>query len=237
MTPLYSFVQSPNFKAGRDKPVSAIILHFTGGATLEGSVRWFQNKLAKVSAHYVVGRDGNIVQMVLEQDTAWHAGRSLLYGDPAVNSMSVGIEIVNWGELKKVGDEFFCWPAKDPNAPIGSPDREEYTRPYSSATFGTPKFDKGKWWAPYSLLQTVAVTKLCAEVCKRYPLITPERIVGHEDVAPGRKNDPGPLLNIDEIRRSVSKSKSAVIVGRVAPEDDVGDDQLYEAQEDRSGEG
>lgn len=236
MTTMYSFVRSPNFSVGRTRPISAIVLHFTGSPSIEGTVRWFQNPNSKVSAHFVSGRDGNIAQMVLEQDTAWHAGKASLAGDPHVNSMSIGIELVNWGELVRSGNEFFCWPAKNPSAPIGHPDRVEYTRPYSAAQFGDPKFANGKWWAPYSLLQVVAVTKLCTELCKRYPTITPERIVGHEDVAPGRKNDPGPLLDIQEIRRAVTKSRAAPAISKPAPGDDIGDDQLYAAQEDRAGE-
>jgi N-acetyl-anhydromuramyl-L-alanine amidase AmpD len=174
--------------------------------------------------------------MVLEQDTASHAGKAALAGDPNVNSMSIGIEIVNWGELKRKGDGFFCWPSKNPKAPLGDPDREEYTRPYSIGDFGPPVAAKGSWWVPYTNLQTIAVTRLCSEIVKRYPLITPERIVGHEDVAPGRKNDPGPLLNIEDIRRTSFRMKGSSVVARPNPVDEIGEDELYAAQEDRAGE-
>jgi AmpD protein len=42
--------------------------------------------------------------------------------------------------------------------------------------------------------QLVVLTELCIELMQRYPLITPDRIVGHSDIAPVRKVDPGPLF-------------------------------------------
>lgn len=71
--------------------------------SLEGTVAWFRNKASQVSAHYVVGRDGTVVQMVHDNDTAWHAGRSSMQpqlpdGDPKkesnVNQFAIGIELV-----------------------------------------------------------------------------------------------------------------------------------------------
>lgn len=48
-----------------------LVLHGTAGG---GTVSWFQNPSSQVSAHYVVEQDGRIVQMVSEDDTAWHNG-------------------------------------------------------------------------------------------------------------------------------------------------------------------
>lgn len=71
--------------------------------TLDGTVAWFRNRESQVSAHYVVGRDGRVVQMVHDRDTAWHAGRSAMQpqlpdGDPKkepnVNQFGIGIELV-----------------------------------------------------------------------------------------------------------------------------------------------
>ena len=49
-----------------------LVLHGTAGG---GTVSWFQNSASQVSAHYVVEQDGRIVQMVSEDDTAWHNGK------------------------------------------------------------------------------------------------------------------------------------------------------------------
>lgn len=107
LKPTYEFIQSPNFTKGRRRPVfgpgtsplppgdiSAIVIHYTGSMNIEGTISWFKNKEAKVSAHYVIGRDGRVVQMVKEEDIAWHAGRSILDGVPNVNYFSIGIELV-----------------------------------------------------------------------------------------------------------------------------------------------
>lgn len=50
-----------------------LVLHGTAGG---GTVSWFQNSASQVSAHYVVEQDGRVVQMVSEDDTAWHNGNS-----------------------------------------------------------------------------------------------------------------------------------------------------------------
>lgn len=94
MKPTFSFVASPNFRPGRRKPISAIVIHYTDSLTLESPVDWFKDKASGVSAHYVIGRDGTVVQMVKDTDVAWHAGRSTLGGEPNVNEFSIGIELV-----------------------------------------------------------------------------------------------------------------------------------------------
>lgn len=102
MKPTYDVIPSPN-RSKRSKPISAIVLHYTGSLNIEGTVAWFKDPESRVSAHYVVGRDGRVVQMVPEEEVAWHAGRSAMrpnlpdgdpHKEPNVNSFSVGIELV-----------------------------------------------------------------------------------------------------------------------------------------------
>lgn len=84
-----------------DTIVDTIVLHHTAGDTLRGCVKWFQMPESQVSAHYVVDRDGFVVQQVSTGDRAWHAGRSIdSLGRENVNNFSVGIEIVNKGDGK-----------------------------------------------------------------------------------------------------------------------------------------
>jgi hypothetical protein len=66
---------SPNFSTGRAgfRP-EAIVIHIMQG-TLEDTDSWFGATRSSVSAHYGIGRDGEIHQYVAEGDTAWHAGR------------------------------------------------------------------------------------------------------------------------------------------------------------------
>lgn len=143
-----SFLKSPNFSAGRKgKSVTAIVIHYTGSLSLEGTLDWFQRLESKVSAHYVIGRDGRVVQMVQEADTAWHAGRSAMDPqntpplEPNVNGFSLGIELVG------------------------------------TADSG---FTDSQCASLYTLLEILV---------ERYR-ISPERVVGHCHIAPGRKIDP-----------------------------------------------
>jgi N-acetylmuramoyl-L-alanine amidase len=95
------FVASPNCddRSG-NAPVSCIVLHATVAPTTEGTERIFLDKARLVSAHFVVGKDGKVVQMVPLEKRAWHAGASVLEGVKRVNDYSVGIEIVNLNDGK-----------------------------------------------------------------------------------------------------------------------------------------
>jgi hypothetical protein len=76
-----------NYRVASGRTISRVVIHITdGGAKTSGPVSWFQNPDAKVSAHYVIGQDGEIVQMVRHGDVAWHAG--------SANGDSIGIEHV-----------------------------------------------------------------------------------------------------------------------------------------------
>jgi N-acetylmuramoyl-L-alanine amidase len=91
---------SPNFGARNDgKTVRAIILHYTGMVSGRAAEDWLCNSDSEVSSHYIVHEDGRIVQMVAEADRAWHAGKSFWKGETDLNSVSVGIEIVNPGHV------------------------------------------------------------------------------------------------------------------------------------------
>jgi N-acetyl-anhydromuramyl-L-alanine amidase AmpD len=223
----YKFQQSPNRSSRKGLAVSSIVLHFTASATLLGTVNWFQKPHARVSAHYVVGRNGQIVQMVHENEKAWHAGKAKLSGDPRVNSMSIGIEIVNWGELQYDGalNTFYCWPGN-------------YTRKYDPKKYGQPiQSPDGKWWAPYTDAQVDAVVSLCRDLVQRYPAITEDRLVGHSDVAPGRKTDPGPALDMDEVLSRVFESdepESVLLPDSAYLEDEPSEEELAKRQNDRT---
>ena len=75
--------------------VTAIVVHATVSPTLDSTIKWFLAPESQVSAHYTIGKDGTIVQMVEDSQRAWHAGVSELDGLRGVNDFSIGIEIVN----------------------------------------------------------------------------------------------------------------------------------------------
>lgn len=139
---------SPNFD-DRTLPVTMLVLHYTGMPDAASAIEWMTNPASKVSAHYCVTEDGQVIRMVDEDKRAWHAGLAYWRGITDVNSASVGIEIVNPGH---------------------------------------------EWgYRPFPEEQVSALIPLIAEIVKRYS-ITRGNIVGHSDVAPARKQDPGELF-------------------------------------------
>ncbi len=96
---------SPNFGERKDaKQANSIILHYTGMKSGNSAEERLCVAESEVSAHYLVHENGRIVQMVREADRAWHAGRSYWKGERDMNSVSVGIEIVNCGHELGYGD-------------------------------------------------------------------------------------------------------------------------------------
>jgi N-acetylmuramoyl-L-alanine amidase len=159
---------SPNF-GERTLPVSILVLHYTGMQSGAAAIEWLANPQSKVSAHYVVDEDGQLVHMVREEQRAQHAGLSHWRGITDVNSASIGIEIVNPGH-----------------------------------EFG---------YRPFPQEQMDAVTRLVAEIVGTYG-IEPRNVVGHSDVAPARKEDPGELFDWERLAKlglAVARPKTGLI--------------------------
>ncbi len=79
---------SPNFDE-RDAPVSIIVLHYTGMQDAASAIQRLSDPQAKVSCHYLVAEDGQVVRMVAEDKRAWHAGRSYWRGMTDINARSI----------------------------------------------------------------------------------------------------------------------------------------------------
>jgi len=133
---------SPNFNERRP---NYVILHHTGSNTVARALMVLTDPSRKVSAHYLIGRDGRLYYLVDERARAWHAGESYWAGNRDLNSGSIGIELDNDG----------------------------------SEPFAAPQID--------------ALLALLADLAQRYG-IPPENVLGHGDVAPGRKVDPSELF-------------------------------------------
>lgn len=139
---------SPNFD-DRSLPITMLVLHYTGMPDAASAINWLANPESKVSAHYVVTEDGQVVRMVAEDKRAWHAGKALWRGVSDINSASIGIEIVNPGH---------------------------------------------EWgYRPFPDTQISALIPLVHDIVTRFG-ITRGNIVGHSDIAPARKQDPGELF-------------------------------------------
>ena len=127
-----------------------VVLHYTGMPTGAEAEARLCDPAAKVSAHYLIHEDGEVVGLVPEDKRAWHAGRSYWRGIADVNSASIGIELVNPGH---------------------------------------------EWgYRPFPREQMEALLPLLAAIVARHG-IAPANVVGHSDVAPGRKEDPGELFD------------------------------------------
>jgi N-acetylmuramoyl-L-alanine amidase len=139
---------SPNFDARRGPP-DMVVLHYTGMSSGEAALQRLCDPEAKVSAHYMIEDDGRVFTLVPEERRAWHAGVSFWKGERDINTVSIGIELVN-------------------------PGHEHGYRPFPDdqidALIGLLDAIRGRWEIPDS------------------------RILGHSDVAPDRKVDPGELF-------------------------------------------
>ncbi len=89
------WVPSPSF--GERRP-DFVILHHTTNDTAERALTTLTGRDSEVSAHYLIGRDGRIYQLVDEKLRAWHAGASSWGGNSDINSASIGIELDNNGD-------------------------------------------------------------------------------------------------------------------------------------------
>lgn len=91
------WVGTTNYRAGRNgKKIIAIVDHITAGL-FPGCLSWMQNPKAQASAHYLVTKTGRILQLVKDEDTAWHAGgvnrpNWNLYDGTNPNAYTIGIE-------------------------------------------------------------------------------------------------------------------------------------------------
>ena len=139
---------SPNFsKRQRNfKEINFIIFHYTGMQSEIESIKRLKSTKAKVSCHYLINRSGNIIQMVKDNKSAWHAGKSKWKKFNNLNNNSIGIELVNKGH--KLGYEKF------------------------------------------TNMQIQSLIKLSLFLKKKYK-IKRENFLGHSDIAPLRKKDPG----------------------------------------------
>lgn len=161
-----------------------IIIHYTAGGSLGSAVNTFKDPDVEASAHVVVDKDGSLVQMVPFDRIAWHAGRSAFQDRTSLNRFSIGIEIVNAGKLEKSGSVWSSW--------FGRSYQEEEVIQAVHRNEDSPSY-----WERYTSEQIEAVFSLCKALKKSYGIV---HILGHEEISPGRKIDPGPAFPLDKIR-------------------------------------
>jgi N-acetylmuramoyl-L-alanine amidase len=173
-----TFVGTANQSAGI-RPLY-LVMHYTAGLGLDGAVAWLRNPAAKASAHLVIGRDGRIVQMVAFNRRAWHAGLSRWGDIEGLNAYAIGIELDNAGRLQRRGDGAWVHPVSGrvvPASEVIEAQHKAEPRPAGWHAFTEPQLSAAE-----------AVARVLHD---RYGFID---VLGHDDIAPGRKVDPGPAF-------------------------------------------
>ena len=139
---------SPNFNLPKrlKKKIRFIIIHYTGIKKETDAIKRLQDPKSKVSSHYLIRKNGDIISLVPDLYEAWHAGVSSWKRFKSLNKNSIGIEITN-------------------------PGHQNYYKNYSSK-------------------QISSLKKLLTHLINKYK-IKKNCILGHSDISPGRKKDPG----------------------------------------------
>ena len=191
------------FKASEDMggeltDLKFIVMHYTAGGSGEASRDYMLNsptekqkiknspKKVYASAHLVIDRDGSIWQIVPFNHKARHAGESTWRGLESINRYSIGIEIANYGWLNKYGDGSY-----------GRSDTPRFAA--NDVTIGRmPNSTETKAWENYTLAQLDAVEQVTQALLNHYPSI--REVIGHSEISPSRKFDPGPAFPIQRYR-------------------------------------
>lgn len=160
-----------------------IVVHYTAGASAASSVKWLCSRQSKASAHLVIGRDGSITQLVPFDAVAWHAGESSWGGLTGLNKHSIGIELDNLGPLLKDSSGKFRGVG---SGAVVAPEHV-YTGKHAN------KACSFQFWHDYTIPQVTALHTVVEDLWRGIPSLT--EIVGHDDIAPTRKHDPGPAAS------------------------------------------
>ncbi len=128
------------------KNIIYLIYHYTGMTSEKRAIKRLTNKNSKVSCHYFIKKNGEIINMVPDKFIAWHAGVSNWKNHKNLNDKSIGIEIQNSGRFGK--------------------------------------------YEGYSKKQIKSLLILSKILKKKYN-IKSKNFLGHSDIAPDRKKDPG----------------------------------------------
>ncbi len=160
--PQARYIASPNCDPRPDgMPVELLVIHnislppqqfggnvivelFTNPLNLDEHTYYREIHRLRVSSHFLIRRDGELIQFVSCRERAWHAGLSSWQGRPRCNDFSLGIELEGCDDL------------------------------------------------PFEPLQYGCVVDLLRRLCASYPIAA---VVGHSDISPGRKTDPGPRFD------------------------------------------
>lgn len=171
-----------------------LVMHYTAGSSLDGAVSHLLNPRVKASAHLVIGRDARIVQLVEFTKKAWHAGNSKYLDRKGLNQYSIGIEMDNAGPLKPAGSKFIS-------------DFGKYYLPEEAIEAKHRNETSPRFWHTYTQEQIDATREVCEVLIEHFAI---KYLVGHEEIAPLRKTDPGPAFPLDKFRAQLLENRSEI---------------------------
>jgi N-acetyl-anhydromuramyl-L-alanine amidase AmpD len=144
-------------------PKTQIYLHHTAGnGNAEGVSRYWNGNDSRIATAFIIGENGTIVQCFSSKHWAWHLGidqedfarNGAKYSN--LNKLSVGIEVCNWGYLKKKGDKFYNYAGGVVNPSYVT----ELETPYKGY----------KYWYKYSDAQIESLRQLVVYLCETYDI-------------------------------------------------------------------
>lgn len=161
------------------------VAHFTAGATAISSVDFWRTPDAKgAEAHVIIDRDGTVYQVRAFNQECDHAGKSQWKCPRTgkvftwLNRCSIGIEFANGGDSNSLIRRFSNLP----------PVRAKHKN-------GGPVMN----WEAYPEAQILSGIAVFKAIVSRYNL---DDLIGHDDIAPDRKNDPGPAFPMQRVREA-----------------------------------
>lgn len=186
------FHASPHHSAGLDPRY--VLVHYAAAPSLRQTVRWFCNRRSGTSAHFVIGRDGEAVQIVPLTRRAWHAGKSRWGSHEDLNAYAIGIELVNAGALQRdAAGRWVDWSSRR------IPDRDVVVARHKHEA-------QERGWHRFPEVQVTRALQIARALHARYGF---EDVLGHDDVAPGRKIDPGPAFPMARFASQVLGSSAS----------------------------
>ena len=175
-------------KMGSTLKAQFLVIHYTAGASFAADVTTLSTASVKASVHLVIGRQGELTQIVPFNRIAWHAGVSEWSTLSGMNKYSIGIELSNAGRLTKTADGQFhsWWGAAIPAAEVMEAVHER----------GGPMAG----WHLYTEAQISVLFEIAQALHQKYQFL---ELLGHDDISWDRKSDPGPAFPMRALRSRI----------------------------------